>query len=182
MAEHFTPFYEWAAGSKELTLAEALVLCRIKMWGNAGCFERYSTLAERLKLGQRTVIRAVMSLRKKGLINVKYLDRAHQKRILKFNFDRTNLSIIDQRPMPQGHRNTARESETCAPEAQVPVPQRHHNISCTRQRQEIDETTNLLGELLTTQKAKPLHGQAFERKRQKVTKDLFAADEVAKRK
>ena len=181
MAERFTPFYEWAAKSRELTLAEALVLCRIKMWGAAGCFEKYSTLAERLKLGQRTIIRAVMSLRRRNVINVKYLDKAHQKRILIFNFDRTSLPIIDQGLMPQRHRNTAGEAETCATAAQVPVPQRHHTISCKRHKENMDETINLLGELLTTQK-KPLHGQAFEKKRQKIKTDLFAAEAAARRK
>ena len=151
------------------------------MWGGAGCFEKYSTLAEKLKLGQRTVIRAVMSLREKNLISVKYLDKAHQKRILIFNFDRTNLPIIDQKPMPQRHRNTARESKTYATAAQEPMPQRHNTISCTKHRQNIDETTNLLGELLTTQKTKPLHGQAFEQKRAGIIADLFTADEASKR-
>lgn len=180
MAERFTPFFEWSAESKDLTLAEALVLCRIKMWGGAGCFEKYSTLARKLKLGKRTVIRSVLSLRRKGLIKVSYKDAAHQKRVLIFNFERTGLPIIDQKPVPVRHRNTAREAKTCASQAQVPVPGRHHTISCTKPRQDIDETTSLLGELLTTQK-KPLRGQAFEAKRQKLTADLMRADKDSKK-
>jgi len=197
MAEHFTPFYEWVAELEDLTLAEALVLCRIKMWGNAGCFEKYSTLAKMLKLGQRTVIRAVMSLREKDYIKVKYLDKACQKRILIFNFERTNLPIIDQKPMPQRHRLSANQTETYATAAQdlcqsgtKPVPQRHsnlcqsgtHTISCTKQDKTINETAGFLAEVLATQEAEPLRGQKFEAKRRKMTADLLAANKAKKKK
>ena len=131
MAEYYTPFYEWSAEWNELTLPEALVLCRIKDWGNAGCFEKYSTLSKKLKLGQRTVIRAVMSLQDKNLIKIEHLTK--QKRILKFNFERTNLPIFDQQPMPERHNETAAESKTYATEAQQvcqsgtqPMPERHN--------------------------------------------------------
>lgn len=197
MAEHFTPFYEWVAGLEDLTLAEALVLCRIKMWGNAGCFEKYSTLARMLKLGQRTVIRAVMSLREKDYIKVRYLDKARQKRILLFNFERTNLPIIDQKPMPQRHRLSANQTETYATEAQdlchrgtEPMPERHsnlchsgtHTISCTKQDKKLEETTGFLADVLTTQEAEPLRGQEFEAKRQKLKADLLAVDKARKKK
>lgn len=173
MSEHYTPFYEWAAARKDLTLPEALVLCRIKMWGNRGCFEKYSTLAEKLKLSRRKVIQATISLLEKGYIKREYKDKARQKRILLFDFSKTNLPIIDQKPV-QGvhqlnskpvnevHRLSAENVSTGEPGAPQPVNEVHHTISCTRQDNIINETAEFLSDLPTKQcKAKS------ERRRQK---------------
>lgn len=165
MAERYTPFYEWVAElvlSKELKLPEALVLCRIKMWGNAGCWEAYRTLAKRLGLGERTVIRAVSELMSKKLIFRK--KKGKREKRLYFNFQWTGLPLVDGKLMPERHSECAGESADYARTAQPTMPERHTIISCTRQ-EEIKETVKLLADLLTTQK-KPLSKREFNKRKQ----------------
>ena len=104
MAERFTPYYEWAARWSELILPEALLLCRLKMWGNEGSFESNRTLARVLKLSVPTVKRGIISLLNKTppLIIRKYRDAAKQKRVLIFNFQRTDLPLFDSLNRGQG--------------------------------------------------------------------------------
>lgn len=151
LSEHYTPFYEWAATRKDLTLPEALVLCRVKMWGNRGCFEKYSTLAEVLKLSRRKVIQATISLLEKGYIKREYKDKAKQKRILLFDFSKTYLPLIDQKPVQDVHRLSAKEVQTGEPRAPQPVNHVHHTISCTKQEDIINETAEILTDLPTKQ-------------------------------
>lgn len=165
MAERFTPFYEWVAElvvEEKLLLSEALVLCRIKMWGNAGCFEAYSTIAEKLGLGERTVIRAVSVLMSKKLIYRK--KKSKREKRLYFNIQWTGLPLVDGKTMPQRHSECAGKSADYATAAQPTMPQRHTTISCTRQ-EEIKETVELLADLLTTQK-KPLSKKEANKRRQ----------------
>lgn len=165
MTERYTPFYEWVAGlviSDELKLPEALVLCRIKMWGNAGCWEAYRTIAKKLGLGERTVIRAVSVLISKNLIYRKKMGK-RQKRLY-FNIHWTGLPLVDGKPMPERHSECAGKSTDYARAAQPTMPERHTTISSTRQ-EEIKETTELLADLLTTQ-AQPISKREFNRRRQ----------------
>jgi len=139
MSERFTPFYEWVAEmivKKKLKLPEALVLCRVKMWGNAGCFEAYSTLAEKLGLGERTVIRAVSELISKGLIERR--KKGNEKRLY-FNFGWTGLELIDK-SMPERHTKTARAAQKVCQSGTQLYSTRHY-----------EETVELLADLLTTQ-------------------------------
>jgi len=97
VTELYTPLYEWVAECTDLTLREALVLCRVRMWGNNGCFESDATLGKKLKLSRATVKRAIKSLLDKTppLIEKTHRDKKKQKRILKFNFQLTNLPLFD---------------------------------------------------------------------------------------
>lgn len=165
MAERFTPFYEWVAKmviKEELKLSEALVLCRVKMWGNAGCCEAYSTIAKRLGLGERTVIRAVSVLMSKNLIERK--KKGKREKRLYFNFQWTGLPLVDGKSMPERHSEGAGKSADYAKLAQATMPERHTNISSTRQ-EEIKETVEILADLLTTQK-KPISKREFNQRRQ----------------
>lgn len=165
MAERFTPFYEWVAENielKELTLPEALVLCRIRMWGNAGCFESYSTIAKKLKIGQRTVIRAVSVLLTKKLIERK--KKGKREKRLYFNFQWTGLPLVDGKSMPERHSESAGKSTDYARAAQTTMPERHTTISSTRQ-EEIKETVEILADLLTTQN-RPLSKREQNKRRQ----------------
>lgn len=140
MTEYYTPFYEWAANWDELSLPEALVLCRIKYWGNAGCFESYATLAQVLKLGQRTVVRSVMSLHEKDLIKV--VRQGKYKRTLFFNFSNTNLPLFDKKVMPQGHKSKPK----VVPQCPKLMPQRPM-INQTRQdktKEKIELTADMM--------------------------------------
>ncbi len=158
MSEHYTPFYEWAAGWIDLSLPEALVLCRIKYWGNAGCFESYATLAQVLKLGQRTVIRAVMSLHDKDLIKI--VRQGKYKRTMFFNFSNTNLPLFDKKVVPERHK--------VVPQCPKVMPERHM-INHTRQ----DKTKEKI--LLTSEMMKPkkrLSVSAKEKNRQRLIKQF----------
>lgn len=165
MSERYTPFYEWVAElvvSNMLKLPEALVLCRIKMWGNAGCYEAYSTIAKRLGLGERTVIRAVGVLMSKKLIYRK--KKSKREKRLYFNIQWTGLDLIDGMTMPERHSECARKSTDYARAAQPTMPERHTTISSTRQ-EEIKETVEILAEVLTTQN-KPLSKNAQNKRKQ----------------
>ena len=166
MSEHYTPFYEWAARWDELSLPEALLLCRIKMWGNAGCFESYATLAQVLKIGQRTVIRAAMSLHEKDLIKI--VREGKYKRTLIFNFTNTNLPMFDKKVVPQRHKsktNTATAAPSYATAAHQVMPQRHNTISSTKQDKPKDKI-NRLSDIMTIPK-KRLSPSEIEKRRQK---------------
>lgn len=162
MTEFYTPFYEWAAGWIDLSLPEALVLCRIKYWGNAGCFESYATLAQVLKLGQRTVIRAVMTLHEKNLIKV--VRQGKYKRTLFFNFSNTNLPLFDKKVVPQRHKS----GQEVVPQCPKLMPERHM-INHTRQ----DKTKEKI--LLTSEMMKPKNKTSIaakEKNRQRLLKQL----------
>lgn len=164
MAERFTPFYEWVAESLDLTLPEALVLCRVKMWGNAGCWESYKTLAKKLKLSERTVIRAVGALLSKKLI--KRVKKGKKEKRLYFNFDLTGLPLVDS-TMPACHSKNnkgARESADYDRVAQTTMTECHTTISSTKQ-EETKEKIELLGDLLTTQN-RPLSKTETNKRRQ----------------
>lgn len=158
MTEFYTPFYEWAAGWINLSLPEALVLCRIKYWGNAGCFESYATLAQVLKLGQRTVIRAVMSLHDKDLIKV--VRQGKYKRTLFFNFSNTNLPLFDKKVMP--HRPKV------VPQCQKVMPERH--MINHKNQEKTKEKILLTSELMKP--GKKLSVAAKEKNRQRLIKQF----------
>lgn len=177
MAERFTPFYEWVAESvvlKELKLSEALVLCRVKMWGNAGCFESYSTIAKKLKLSERTVISAVMVLISKNLIERK--KKGKREKRLYFNFQWTGLPLVDEKAVRDLHSKSAKNSADYARFAQTTIRDLHTTISSTRQ-EEIKETIGFLSDILTTQKAKPSKAE-FERRKQDQLKALKGGKNV----
>jgi len=192
MSERFTPFYEWMAQWKDLNLSEALVLSRIKMWGNAGCFESYKTLSEKLKLDRRTIIRAVYKLISMGLVKIEYKDRAKQKKILKFDHTiLTNMPVF-------GSKNWCHEVTSCnqtsvmKPPASVTespdlVSQSHqlpkknstylHQQKAlkegsknpiyiyTKHIQDIRNKTDLISDLMTTQQDKPISKGEFARRK-----------------
>lgn len=150
---HFTPYYEWAANMKDITLPEALVLCRVYMWGNAGCFESYATLAKNLKLCRRTVINAVAVLEQKKYVRIEYLSR--YKRTIFFNFQRTNLPIFDKKsgafnslPAKQSSASNSPSGESHAP---VVVNDVHHTIYYTRQDEIKEKTIENLSKEMTIQ-------------------------------
>ncbi len=162
MTEFYTPFYEWAANWDELSLPEALVLCRIKYWGNAGCFESYARLAQVLKLDRRTAIRAVTTLHEKDLIKI--VRQGKYKRTIFFNFSNTNLPLFDKKVVPQRHhlkKSSVRESPKVVSES--------HLINHTRQ----DKTKEKI--LLTSEMMKPtkrMSNSAKEKNRQRLLKQL----------
>lgn len=161
MSERYTPFYEWIAESlylKDLKLPEALVLCRVKMWGNAGCWESYRTLAKKLKLSERTVIRAVGVLLSKELILRK--KKGKKEKRLYFNFNRTGLPLVDS-TMTECHSKTDRV-------AQKTMTGCHTNISSTRHS---EETIEILADLLATQE-KPLSKKETNKRRQLLLKQI----------
>ncbi len=149
-------------------MPQALVLSRIRMWGNAGCFESYMTIAIKLKLDRRTVIRAVKSLIKKELITVLY--ETKQRRILFFNNKIfTNMPLFgSKKVVPESHQSpNSGVSQTPAGVIESPevVSQSHPIISRTRQLQNIQNRKNSISEIMTTQ-AKPLSRAEFEKRRQ----------------
>lgn len=162
MTEFYTPFYEWAANWDELSLPEALVLCRIKYWGNAGCFESYARLAQVLKLNRRTTIRAVTALHEKDLIKI--VRQGKYKRTMFFNFNNTNLPLFDKKVVPQRHHlNKSSDSES------PKVVTERHMINHTRQ----DKTKEKI--LLTSEMMKPTNKMsvsAKEKRKQELLSQL----------
>lgn len=166
MTEFYTPLYEWAARWDELSLPEALVLCRIKYWANAGCFESYATLAQLLKLGQRTVIRAVMSLHEKDLIKI--VREGKYKRTLFFNFSNTNLPLFDKKVVPHRHQ--------VVPQCPKVMPKRHM-INHTKQektKEKIELTADLMRqENKMSASAKQKRKQELLEQCKKMNKELY---------
>jgi len=94
MSEKFTPFYYWVGSlvhEGKLTMSQGLVLCRVRRWGNAGCWESYNDIANTLGLSQRQVIRAVLYLIDMGIIKRKKQGR--QSKRLYFNFQWTGMDL-----------------------------------------------------------------------------------------
>jgi len=155
MSELYTPFYEWAAAWLELSLPEALVLCRVKRWGNGGCTESNETLSRVLKLSVPTVKRAIKTLLKKEVIkNESRKLRGRKQRLLLFNFERTNLPLFDI--AKQGH------SEPVVAKRRVTVSQREGHSEPveghSEPQQYIDTKRNK--ETCATPSPLPAYGQA----------------------
>jgi hypothetical protein len=91
MADKFTPLYEWLSEYRDISLNEALILSRVKMWGNRGCFESYARMAKFLKMDRSTVIRTVKNLLQKDYLIV--LHQTRSKRILYFNADKFTIPL-----------------------------------------------------------------------------------------
>ncbi len=136
MSEKFTSYYEWLAESNKLTLSQALVLSRVKQWGACGCWESYNTLAKKLKLDRRTVIRAVLFLVDKGLI--KRTKDGNRRKILIFNYDNTYLPLFDSVTKSPAGKQVVSQSH----QGSVTVPP---YISYINNR---EETVKLLAELM----------------------------------
>lgn len=85
MAEQFTPLYEWLADFPKISLNEALLISRVKMWGQRGCFESSARLAKKLKLNRRTVVRTLGQCLIKDYLLV--LRESKRRRTLYFNYD-----------------------------------------------------------------------------------------------
>jgi len=117
MAERFTPFFEWAAQWSEVTLPEALLLCRFKMWGNDGSRESNRTLARVLKLSVPTVKRGIAALLNKTppLVTKEYLDKRGEKRVLKFNFQLTTLPLFDSANRGRGDPSLSKDGIKVSP-------------------------------------------------------------------
>ena len=91
-SERFTPLYEWLSSFPDITQNEALVISRVKMWGQQGCFESYTRMAKFLKMDRGTVIRVV-----KKCVDKEYLlrlDDTKNKRFLHFNHDRFTPELM----------------------------------------------------------------------------------------
>ena len=170
MAERFTQYCEWMAEWDELTLPQALVLSRIKQWGNAGCFESYNTLSKRLKLSRRTVIETVVFLLEKELITRNYRDKRKQKRTLVFNFDRTNLPIFDNKVVREMHqlpKKVVREPHQVVREV-------HPNISSKRQNKEETEEMIFASSEMTRHEAELLSDTEFNKRKNEQIKKLLS--------
>ena len=157
MSEKFTPFYYWVGllvHKGKLTMSQGLVLCRVKRWGNAGCWESYAEMAKTLGLSQRQVIRSVLDLIKMGIIERKKQGR--QSKRLYFNFQWTGLELLDN------ISDTMSES-TMTPCHNLMTPC-HTNIS----NKDIKEIKDIAAQLLSKrEKRKTAADRATEAKRQK---------------
>jgi hypothetical protein len=65
--DRYTAYLEWIAECDDFDLPEALVMSRVAQWPE-GCWESYSTIAKKVKLDRRTVIRAVARLIGRGYV------------------------------------------------------------------------------------------------------------------
>ena len=92
MTERFTPLYEWLSSFSDISQNEALVISRVKMWGQQGCFESYGRMAKFLKLDRSTVIRTVKKCLAKEYFFV--TRPSNTKRILHFNHNKFTPAIM----------------------------------------------------------------------------------------
>ena len=157
MSEKFTPFYYWVGSlvhQGKLTMSQGLVLCRVRRWGNAGCWESYNDIAKTLGLSQRQVIRAVLDLIDMGIIKRKKVGR--QSKRLYFNFQWTGLELLDT-----SSDTMSEPSDTMSEEVLTPC---HTNIS----NKDIKEIKEIAAQLISKRERRKTPADiATEAKRQK---------------
>lgn len=181
----FTPLYDWVAARGDLSLLEKLIICRVLRYGEGGCFESYSTIAKAFHVDRRQLIRTIQSLVKKQWLAV--LTREKNGRVFYreywVNPDMFSAGPLFDLPAVRESRGGLKPPADVSksPEEVVSDHPSIHVSSYNKNKDKIQQEIKFLSEVMTD-KAKPLSGQSFERRRQRVRKDLFAADEAAKAK
>lgn len=162
--DRFTAYLEWIAECDEFDLPEALVLSRIAQWPE-GCWESYATIARKLKLDRRTVIRAALRLigrgyvscRKKGRRqNVLMVDRS---KWVNMPLCRPKGSVSQTLPEAEGSVSETLSSVTESPKV---VSESHPNIY-SRDNEEI--LGNFAGSLMKKQGSSPPSKTEIDRRR-----------------
>ena len=144
MTERFTPLYEWLSSFPEISQNEALVISRVKMWGQQGCFESYTRIAKFLKLDRSTVIRIV-----KQCVDKEYLlmeKKGKAKRFLWFNHDRFTPEL-----MKGGGSLPPVEAQGSGTTPPVVVAPRHPTIYSQDRKKQISIQREFLADSMTTQ-------------------------------
>ena len=180
MAERFTPLYEWIAALAELTLAEKLVLCRVRMWPE-GCFESYLRMAKFLGLTRRSVIRAVNRLTAQEWIIVRR--RGPRKRILYFNFNRlSTIPLFDTDKVVSELHHLDPDGDRISPGgvrmSPKVVSECHHSIYSQDSEETLEKTlgekTEILAALMTTHDAEGLSPTEMQQRKVELLRQIGA--------
>lgn len=192
----FTPFYDWIAERDDLSLLEKLIVCRVLRYGEGGCYESYANIAKAFHVDRRQLIRTIQSLVQRQWLAV--LEREKDGRVVYreywVNPDMFSAGPLFDLPAVRKSKGSGLKPPTddsgsglTPPGSGLKPPEvvvSNHSIidvSYNKRKEKIQQDIKFLSEVMTD-KAKPLSGQSFERRRQRVRKDLFAADEAAKAK
>lgn len=181
----FTPLYDWVAERSDLSLLEKLIVCRVLRYGRGGCYESYASIARAFHVDRRQLIRTIKNLVQKQWLAV--LSREKNGRVFYreywVNPDRFSAGPLFDLPAVRESKGGGLKppcSGFSPPESVVQDhPSKH--VLYKEMKDKIQQEVNFLSEAMTD-KAKPLHGNAFERRRQKVIEDLFEAENAEKRK
>lgn len=188
----FTPLYDWVASRGDLSLLEKLVICRVLRYGVGGCYESYTNIAKAFHVDRRQLIRTIQSLVQKQWLAV--LPRENKGRVFYreywVNPEKFSAGPLFDLPAvkesragglkPPADVSKSPDSGLRPPEVVVSDHSSVH-VSYNKNKDKIQQEINFLSEVMTD-KAKPLSGQSFERRRQRVKEDLFTAGEAEKRK
>ena len=137
----FTPYFDWIAEKKELSMLEKLIICKVLRYGVKGCFEGNENMARRMGVDRRNLIRTIKNLViKQWLIIHLEGPRGRQKRYLWVNPEKLtagplfNLTTSGTTPLPKGQITTR------------PVASRHPNRDVSYNR--VENLKNCTAELM----------------------------------
>jgi len=68
----FTPFFDWIAQQKDLTLLEKLIICKVLRYGKKGCYESYRSMSRNFGVDHSNLTKAVKGLIAKDWLCVLY--------------------------------------------------------------------------------------------------------------
>ena len=105
----YTPLYDELLAVPELTLLEAVILCRVRRWGAQGCFESNKTLAGLFKTHPRTIQRTILGLKKRGWLAIYYLTK--QQRIMYFSYPEQSFGPLFENS--QSNRKISQPTAQC---------------------------------------------------------------------